>query len=324
MTLPLTTQTRSLTTIDSAALPARDRFAFWDSVISDHFCPASNRPASDPLAFRARIAMRSLGSIGLSDLGTAGMSSSRSRTAIRRTPLDCFFVSCLSAGEARIEQGGRRGLQKTGDFIMYDSAQPFEIEMVSDYAGKWLRVPRSVMLNRMPHAEAMTARPLSGASPMGRMLTLMLTEAQDLDVGPESPAAQRVGLSLVDLLAAAFDSGTGMVSADNARHAALLDKAKSWILAHLEDPEIDSEAMVRQIGVSRRTLNRIFALEGTTPIRWMWHQRLNRAHELLVSGGEYRVSDVALKCGFSDFSHFARAFKAAFGVMPKTLLARPH
>jgi AraC-like DNA-binding protein len=73
--------------------------------------------------------------------------------------------------------------------------------------------------------------------------------------------------------------------------------------------------------VSPRTLMRLFAAEGTTPIRWLWHQRLAAACRALAGGRGARVTEVALSCGFSDLSHFSRAFKAEFGRSPREIAA---
>jgi AraC-like DNA-binding protein len=47
--------------------------------------------------------------------------------------------------------------------------------------------------------------------------------------------------------------------------------------------------------------------------------RLQRAFALLTEArdGERRISDVALKVGFSDISHFNRLFRSRFGDTPR-------
>lgn len=53
---------------------------------------------------------------------------------------------------------------------------------------------------------------------------------------------------------------------------------------------------------------------GMPPHAWLIQIRLNKARKQLKQG--YKISDVALNCGFSDQSHFNRHFKKAVGVTP--------
>ena len=66
-------------------------------------------------------------------------------------------------------------------------------------------------------------------------------------------------------------------------------------------------------------LNRLFAREGSTPIRWLWQQRLAGAYQALAERRFGGVTDVAPSFGFSDVSHFSRAFKEAFGTAPASM-----
>ncbi|MNN89811.1 Transcriptional activator NphR [compost metagenome] len=94
------------------------------------------------------------------------------------------------------------------------------------------------------------------------------------------------------------------------------------MVANLDDAEMNIERIARTHNVTSRTINRLFALDGTTAIRWLWQQRLNASHKALCEGRFKQVTDAALNCGFSDFSHFSRSFKKAFGVCPHTLIQR--
>ena len=71
--------------------------------------------------------------------------------------------------------------------------------------------------------------------------------------------------------------------------------------------------------MATRTLCRLFAREATTPIRWLWQQRLTAAYKALAEGRTNRVTDAAFSFGFRDVAHFSRAFKATFGQSPETV-----
>ena len=54
---------------------------------------------------------------------------------------------------------------------------------------------------------------------------------------------------------------------------------------------------------------------GIAPYQHLMQSRLNRAKELL-GGGTASLAEIALTCGFSDQSHFTRAFRKAEGLTP--------
>jgi AraC-like DNA-binding protein len=54
---------------------------------------------------------------------------------------------------------------------------------------------------------------------------------------------------------------------------------------------------------------------GLTPSRWILDAHLKRAAQLLESTG-FSVSDIALKSGFDNLSHFHRCFRCAFKLTP--------
>ena len=88
------------------------------------------------------------------------------------------------------------------------------------------------------------------------------------------------------------------------------------MLAHLHRAELDIDTIAKAQNVSPRTLNRLFATDGTTPIRWLWQQRLDASYKALAEGHVTQVTDAAMSFGFTDMSHFSRVFKKTFGTSP--------
>jgi AraC-like DNA-binding protein len=51
-------------------------------------------------------------------------------------------------------------------------------------------------------------------------------------------------------------------------------------------------------------------------MRWLLQQRLAKSYRLLAEGRVSNVTEAAFGLGFSDVSHFGRAFKREFGCVP--------
>ena len=95
--------------------------------------------------------------------------------------------------------------------------------------------------------------------------------------------------------------------------APLLD----WMRAHLDQP-LTVAALARHASLSERTLIRQFrATTGTTPLRWLNEQRVQRARELLESG-TLPIDQVGHASGLGGPANFRRHFALATGVNPST------
>lgn len=84
----------------------------------------------------------------------------------------------------------------------------------------------------------------------------------------------------------------------------------------IEEP-VDARTLASGAGVSIDTLERAFKREfGQSAMQYYRMLRLRRARDL-IEGSALRIGEIALACGFSDSSGFARAYRAHFGVSPR-------
>jgi signal transduction histidine kinase/ligand-binding sensor domain-containing protein/DNA-binding NarL/FixJ family response regulator len=95
-----------------------------------------------------------------------------------------------------------------------------------------------------------------------------------------------------------------------------LNKFKEHIERHIGDAAYDTEKVAYDMCMSRMQLNRkIHALTGYSTYGVIREFRLQRAAELLRDHVGI-VAEVAMAVGFNNSSHFARAFRERFGVLP--------
>ena len=66
---------------------------------------------------------------------------------------------------------------------------------------------------------------------------------------------------------------------------------------------------------------RFTGIYGTSPTKWMVHQKMLAARDMLVHANE-KPGDVYYKVGYENHSSFSQAFKQAFGVSPKDFQSR--
>jgi transcriptional regulator GlxA family with amidase domain len=94
-----------------------------------------------------------------------------------------------------------------------------------------------------------------------------------------------------------------------------LEAVMRWAIEHLHEP-LTVERLAGRAGMSSRNLARHFAATtGTTPLRWLHHQRLHRAQELLETT-DLGIDLVAARTGMGTAATLRRHFNRTVGVAP--------
>jgi YesN/AraC family two-component response regulator len=138
-------------------------------------------------------------------------------------------------------------------------------------------------------------------------------EARELQIRSKNLIEQRrklrekfsalIDLNPVDIAASSMDEQ-------------LLQRLLAVFEEHMEEPEFSIEQLSREIGMSRRHLNRkIQAITNLSTTDFIRTLRLQRAAGMLRNASG-TVSDIAYKVGFNNLSYFSRAFRKQFGRLP--------
>ena len=97
-----------------------------------------------------------------------------------------------------------------------------------------------------------------------------------------------------------------------------LKKAVECVNAHLSDVDFDTMTFVKEMQMSRSTLNeKLKQLTDMTPLAFISSIRLQAAFRLLEEKKKIRVSELAYAVGFNDPKYFSQCFKKKFGFLPK-------
>lgn len=96
--------------------------------------------------------------------------------------------------------------------------------------------------------------------------------------------------------------------------ATSFEEFRAYIESHCEDPALTPDLLAEHSGMSLRTLQAIFAREGTSPAQEVRRARLQRGHRMLEEGNA--VAEAAFSSGFNDVGTFSRAYRRAFNRPP--------
>ena len=95
-------------------------------------------------------------------------------------------------------------------------------------------------------------------------------------------------------------------------------EATAWIQAHLTQTNLTNADIAHGVGLSERYLLKLFNAVGTTPMATVYDLRLQRAAVQLKEPhmAQASVAEIATANGFKRPEHFARRFKAKYGITP--------
>jgi len=298
--------THLLNTLSTDPLEPGRRFAFWSEVVCRTFTMLDCRVA-DWTDFRARLCSRSVAGISVARVEATPSSVVRTAGLIRSSHDDSHIVMLQISGSTEIRQGERSRAMSPGAFDVVQAARPYVLNFPRAFSQYVIKLPRGT-------------QPLGGAiSPTAaRFVRSLARDLLDPDVEPDCVCDEITARALQDLLC-----GRPAEPALPHRMPDLYSMAVAMIREKMFEPLLSRNRVADELGVSVRTLARAFAVHGASFNGSLWNCRLEAAHEALLSNrGGTNITEVALRHGFSDSSHFTRRFKARFGVKPGSMLDR--
>lgn len=94
------------------------------------------------------------------------------------------------------------------------------------------------------------------------------------------------------------------------------DKLEAIVAQHISDNSFNVDKLAELLNLGRTTVyNRTKSIMGISPNMYIQNERLRIAAEMLLEG-EYTISEISDKVGFSDATYFYKCFKNKYGVAP--------
>ena len=300
------------------AIAPRERFAFWRDAVCDVFVRLECERIDDS-PFAGTITTRPFGAVQLSEVAARPQHVVRSRRQIARAREDDLLVSVQLEGRGIVAQDGRTAPLAVGDFALYDSARPYTLHFDGAFRQLVLQFPRARLAERLGRAEPFTGIAVAGGDPVGALAAHFFAALGRDGARIPAGAAERLSGTALDLLATALAGARGTVSNAESRRSAALAHAKMLALSRLGDAALEPAAIAGALGITARSLHRLFESECTSFMRWLLEQRLAACARDLADPARLgrSVSDIALGHGFADLSHFSRAFRRRYGTAPR-------
>jgi AraC-like DNA-binding protein len=226
----------------------------------------------------------------------------------------------------RLSQRERDGSLRQGDACLVLTDEPGRLTGRSHLG---LLFPRAPLVERLRNIADLAAIPIPKETEALRLLVSYLSALPENITLNAQNLRRPVVEHLYDLVAlAACPDRPNNENSLSATSAGRLEVALGYIKEHFNEPDLSISAVARDQNISPRYLQRLIETTGFTFSQRVNELRLQFAYELLTSirCNRERISDIALRVGFSDIAHFNRSFRRRFGDTPSGVRsgATPH
>lgn len=230
-----------------------------------------------------------------------------------------FELLYARRGKILSDHAGVRSSTPQGGFVMLNDQLAYELEFPDGSDCLSVRMPQDWAVSWSHDASDLVGKSVSGIDSWGRPLAGMLTAIADF--GPASTTVSRE--TIAEQLGSMFMLLGGALAAPAAHRDGLPKRIFDLLRDRHADPDLDPDAVARELAISRRHLHRILARGGASFGRMLNDIRLSQAEALLKQNGNRSpIGDIAWRVGFTDQSHFARQFKARHGLTPSQYRAK--
>jgi len=302
--------------------PCKERIDFWRETICQAVLDVNMtaQQQRQETSFQGHI--KSLDRLGarLISFEASGHGVQRTPKHVDRNENQHLMVSLQLEGVSRISQKNGAIELTPGDIGIVDANKPFELHFPADVKRRIVLLPKADLAQQRRELLQLE-KPLRIPKNFAFM-PVLAGFIQAATTNGEQLSAQHLRL-LLDGLADYLNEG--IEGAPNHRHLpagkAEYEQAIEFILAHIRDAELGIPQIAAHLGVSIRTLHRLFQrFSDTSCERFIYEYRLELAYKELKTQTYCSVAEAAFAVGFGDQAHFTRRFRERFGVLPSALL----
>jgi len=304
--------------LDTADLPADERVDAIHTAMMHASAPCHVLHEDPDGDVHARMEVWDLGNATIFTQRSSGIRLLRTAKQARQGAMPVIALSVQRRADGRIEQRNRQRVVAPGELMVVDLSDPYDFSWSGDGAAGCLQIPYDQL--GLPLDVVRRAAFEVSASPLNPMVTSHIAELAAapaaITADPASAAVAAAGIDLARaLLVSAARSGRygREVFAET-----LLTRVRAFVRLHLTDPGLTPARIAAAHGISRRQLYKLCAEADFSLEQWIITERLQRVRHDLIRPDRRHVpiSVIALGWGFRDPTHFARRFRARYGMTP--------
>lgn len=286
-----------------------DHFQAWLSQVNEA-CGHFNGRKLDP-GFVGQLEKCQVGQISMSIVDMTQVNLFRGQREIRASGADNYYAVLQLAGTSRIEHQQASIELQAGDLTLIDASTPLDMHFHQRSRQLSLILPRAQVQAGTRGIGVACAKRIEAQTPLASMARQMMLEA-----GRTRHMANNESLAVLDALITLLRPAISQDSVPGS-HERMFRKALALIDQNITCESLSPEFIAREVGISMRSLYRIFAKHELVIAQYIRNRRLEFCAESLRNPAmDQKVSSLGYAWGFSDSSYFSTAFKARFGMTP--------
>jgi AraC-like DNA-binding protein len=305
------------TRFETTSLPPREQFSAWHAWYSSLLDTAVTRTEDE--GFAARSETWSLRGLTISDGDAPAITTLRTKTLIRRNPVDHWVLTLYRRGTV--------ALSTPGESLTVEPGVPFVVSLAdemtttkNEYSRVQFYLSRDAFAGIAALLDGARAKPLR--TPEGKLLAdymmLFVNNLRDLPAEDGPRLVTAVEAMVAACLAPSADRAA---SAQAQSDFTLMERVRRSVRAHLRSPSLGPDKLCRETATSRSQLYRLLEDEGGVA-HYIQRQRLSESFAMLCDvSNALPIGRIAEVLCFADASSFSRAFRREFGMSPRDVRA---
>lgn len=267
--------------------------------------------------FAAEIKVRDVGGIGIGRLSHNAREIGQHKATIADDRCRHMMLVVQLSGRAVISQGDADTEIAANDLAIIDTYRPFACRFSGTNRQLAAYIPAAELTVRSPANRF--ARPIrwTGRAGIGGLArSTLMAMARSADRYDENDAIHAREM-LVGLVAHMVEGErTPRVTANGPLPSR---RVRTFIDAHLADPELGPAHIAAGCGISVRRLHRSFANAEWSVCELIRRRRLAKCREDLLDPAKdaLSITQIAFRWGFNDAAHFSRSFRNMYDQSPR-------
>lgn len=297
-----------------------ERFSYWRDMANQVYV-ALRPERSMEGEFFGSMTTGSLGDVPLAFVRSCAQRVLRTPAEIARSTEPAYYFNFQLEGESTFSQGGEEIRLFPGDVALIDATRPFELGFTGEFCHFNVNPSEHFIRSRFADLDRLGGLVVRGSHGVGGLASAYMRETATLLRSDASIAeGALLGEHLLGLLTIAFGATEEAAwAAAPSVEEARLRAVHGCIERNLGCPALSPATVAAELKISTRYLHKLFEGRPETFMQRVLRRRLERCRSDLANATmrHRSVSEIAYAWGFSDLSHFGRAFKAAFGEPPR-------